>query len=135
MPMDHIALAGTDSGATNRRKAWEALGKWVNSRLSRQRGVNFPSFFQIVWKMMATDETGSKLRRPVFALSERFSENFGVKQAGVRERGLPAPAAGDDLSGGLLAGDVLGTQLVQCGLDVGGHWLGRAWPARKQSRF
>ena len=98
MPMDHIALAGTDSGATNRRKAWEALGKWVNSRLSRQRGVNFPSFFQIVWKNLAADESGSKLRRPVFALSERFSENFGVKQAGARERGLPAPAAGDDVN-------------------------------------
>ena len=96
--MDHIALAGNDANAPNRRKAWEALGKWVNARLSRQRGVHVHNLFQIVWKMVASDDSGSRLRRPVFLLSERFAENFGVRQAGAIERGLPVPGAGDDVN-------------------------------------
>ena len=37
MPVDHIELAGRDDRAPHRRKAWEALGKWIASRLARQR--------------------------------------------------------------------------------------------------
>ena len=96
--MDHRALAGTDERAPLRRKAWEALGKWVTSRVNRQRGVHVSNLFQICWKLVAVDDSGSKLRRPIFQLSERFAENFGVKQAGVAERGVPAPASGDDIN-------------------------------------
>ena len=90
--MDHVELSGRDASAPHRRKAWEALGKWLASRLSRQRGVHIPNLFQIAWKMVATDDAGAKLRRPVFLLSDRFAENFGVRQGGAREKGLPARA-------------------------------------------
>ena len=48
--------------------------------------------------MVATDDSGSKLRRPVFVLSDRFGENFGIRQAGQKERAIPAPAPGDDIN-------------------------------------
>ena len=89
--MDHRSLAGTDERAPLRRKAWDALGKWIASRVSRQRGVHVPNLFQISFRLVATDDSGSKLRRPVFLLSERFADNFGVKQGGYVEKGLPAP--------------------------------------------
>ena len=47
-----------------------------------------------LFRNLDADGTGSRLRRPVFLLSERFAENFGVRQAGVPEQGLPAPAHG-----------------------------------------
>ena len=68
--MDHRSLAGTDERAPLRRKAWDALGKWIASRVSRQRGVHVPNLFQIAFRLVATDDTGSKLRRPIFLLSE-----------------------------------------------------------------
>ena len=40
-----------------------------------------PNLLQICWKMVATDDAGSKLRRPVFVLSDRFVENYGVSPA------------------------------------------------------
>ena len=95
--LDHRALAGTDDRAPARRKAWEALGKWVASRVSRQRGVHVPNFFHIQWKLVATDESGSKLRRPIFLLSDRFQENFHVRQK-FPEKGMPPPAPGDDVN-------------------------------------
>ena len=91
-------LAGSDARAPLRRKAWEALGKWIASRINRQRGVHVPNLFQISWRLLATDDTGSKLRQPVFVLSERFSDAFGVKQAGVPERNLPPPVQGDEVN-------------------------------------
>lgn len=96
--MDHRSLAGTDERAPLRRKAWDALGKWIASRVSRQRGVHVPNLFQICFRLVATDDSGSKLRRPVFLLSERFADNFGVKQGGYVEKGLPAPQNGDDVN-------------------------------------
>jgi len=91
-------LAGTDERAPIRRKAWEALSKWISSRVSRQRGVHVPNLFQVAWVLVATDETGTRLRRPIFVLSERFADNFGVKQAGYVERNVPPPANGDDVN-------------------------------------
>ena len=96
--MDHKQLSGTDERAPLRRKSWEALANWISSRVGRQRGVHVPNLFQISWRLVATDDSGSKLRRPVFVLSERFAENFGVKQGGYVETGVPAPAQGDDVN-------------------------------------
>jgi len=96
--MDIRDLAGTDERAPIRRKAWEALGKWVNSRVSRQRGVHVPNLFQVAFKLVATDGSGSKLRRPIFVLSERFADNFGVRQAGSVDRNIPPPGSGDDVN-------------------------------------
>ena len=96
--MDARALAAGDERAATRVLAWEALGKWVKFRVLRQRGVHVPNLFYICFQLAAADENGSRLRRPVFVLSERFADNFRVKQAGVVEKGLPAPANGDDLN-------------------------------------
>ena len=62
------------------------------------RGVHVPNLFQICWKTVASDGSGSHVRRPIFVLSDRFSENFGVRQAGGVEKGLPPPASGDDVN-------------------------------------
>ena len=112
--VDHIALAGSDAQAQLRRKAWAALGKWVSFRLTRQRGVYVPNLFQICWQLVSTDSSGSKLRRPVFILSDRFTWNFGVRQAGGVERGVPAPSSGDDINFYQLA-------IQACAWPVGCH--------------
>lgn len=96
--LDCNALAGDDAHAIHRRKAWSALGKWVAFRLARQRGVHIPNLLQICWKLDAADSTGSRRRRPVFVLSDRFTDNFGVRQGGLPERSIPAPASGDDIN-------------------------------------
>ena len=96
--MDLRELAGADAQGLLRRKAWEALGVWINSRIARQRGVYVPNLFQIYWKTLATDGNGSRLNRPVFVLSERFCENFGVKPAVAAESGVPAPGTGDEVN-------------------------------------
>jgi len=96
--MDVRELAGNDAQATLRRKSWDALGKWIASRVGRQRGVYVPNLFQIYWKAVAQDGTGSRLNRPVFVLSDRFAENFGVRQAGAVERNPPAPGTGDEVN-------------------------------------
>ena len=57
-----------------------------------------PNLFQIAWKNVATDGSGSTLRRPVFVLSDRFAENFRVKQSGSAEKLLPPPVSGDDVN-------------------------------------
>ena len=40
-----------------RRKAWEALGQWVLTRVSRQRGAHVPNLFQICWQLVAAART------------------------------------------------------------------------------
>ncbi len=98
-PLDAATLAGSysDKQSVYRRKAWKALGAWISFRLSRQRGVHIPNLLQICWKTDAAS-SGTRVRRPVFLLSDRFTDNFGVRQGGVVERGLPAPASGDDVN-------------------------------------
>ena len=86
-----------ESAADVRSRAWEAMCKWISFRCSRKRGINVPNVFQLYWQVTGAD-AGSKVRRPVFVLSERFAENYGVEPAQPPPPGTPAVVAGDDLN-------------------------------------
>ena len=86
-----------ESAADVRSRAWEAMCKWITFRCSRKRGVNVPNVFQLYWQVTGADG-GSKVRRPVFVLSDRFAENYGVETVQPPPPGTPAAVAGDDLN-------------------------------------
>ena len=97
--MDAAALAGvgTDALAPLREKAWAAVCEWIKWRCTRQRGVHIPNLLQIYWLVSSSDGT-SKLKRPVFVLSPRFTENYGVHPSQLPPGTVPAPATGDDIN-------------------------------------
>ena len=88
---------GPEAAAEKRAKAWAAMCKWIKLRCTRRRGVNIPNVFQL-FSEVAVADAGSKLRRPVFVLSERFCDNYGVQQLYPPEGTVPAVVHGDDLN-------------------------------------
>ena len=86
-----------DAAGEKRAKAWAAMCKWIKVRCARKRGVNLPNVFQLFFEVTVAD-AGSKLRRPVFVLSERFCDNYAVQQLYPPEATVPAVVNGDDLN-------------------------------------
>ncbi|KAL1529990.1 hypothetical protein AB1Y20_000916 [Prymnesium parvum] len=95
--MDVEALAGSDALAPLRVKAWRALCEWVKWRCARQRGAYIPNLLQVFWTVTSA-EGGSRLRKPVFFLSPRFTENYGVHPTHPPLAAVPPPAPGDDIN-------------------------------------
>ena len=85
-----------DAAGEKRAKAWAAMCQWIKLRCTRKRGVNLPNVFQLFFEVTVAD-AGSKLRRPVFVLSERFCENYAVQQLYPPEA-TAAVVAGNDLN-------------------------------------
>ena len=88
---------GPEAAAEKRANAWAAMCKWIKVRCARKRGVNLPNIFQLYFEVAVAD-AGSKLRRPVFVLSERFCDNYAVQPLYPPEGTVPAVASGDDLN-------------------------------------
>ena len=88
---------GPEAAAEKRAKAWAAMCKWIKMRCARKRGVNIPNVFRLFFEVAVAD-AGSKLRRPVFVLSERFCDHYAVQQLYPPEGTLPAVVNGDDLN-------------------------------------
>ena len=85
------------AGRPRHKQAWDALLKWVVLRCSRQRTAHIPNVFHIAYQTVSEDK-GTKIKRPVFVLSDRFVENYGVSPALEPEAGVPEPVPGDELN-------------------------------------
>jgi len=57
--------------------AWFALDAWVLDKLALRKGVHIPSLARLTWQVVELPD-GSKMARPVFALTEAFCRAHGL---------------------------------------------------------
>lgn len=72
-------------------ESWMALNSWIESKLSRRKGVEVPMLGQFTWEFKTLEGQNDLHCRPIFILSESFIKEHHVRRQRTHKLPLIAP--------------------------------------------